>query len=428
VTEPAGAGSKVYGDLEVQITGIGVTTAVGQGKESFAEALFTGAHAFGVMKRAGRGLPAVGTAANLQGESPAFLGAEIGALALPAGMHAVSMRSLSLSAQVALITVDEAWREARLDDVDPRRIGLIVGGSNLQQRELTLTHAAYRHKVHFLRPTYGFAFLDSDLCGACSERFGIQGFTYTLGGASASGQLAIIQASEAVRSGAADVCIAVGALMDLSYWECQALRTLGAMGSTRYFDNPEAACRPFDRGRDGFIYGEACGALVVERAESASRRQVQPYARILAGALGTDGNRNPDPSVTGESRVIAAALERAQWAGHDVDYINPHGTGSPLGDDVEVQAIRACGIEGARINATKSIVGHSLSASGAVEVAATLLQMRHSRLHPTRNLVDPIANDLPWVRGAAEHAVVRNALCLSMGFGGLSSALCVQKC
>jgi malonyl-ACP decarboxylase len=418
----------VHGECEIQITGIGVTTAVGQGKQAFGEALFGGAHAFGVMKRAGRGLPAASSAANPGEESPAFLGAEIGTLTLPAGMQERSMRTLSLSAQVALVTVDEAWREAKLDDVDPRRIGLIVGGSNLQQRELTLTQAAYRDKIHFLRPTYGFAFLDSDVCGACSEAFGIQGFTYTMGGASASGQLAIIQASEAVRSGAADVCIAVGALMDLSYWECQALRTLGAMGSTRYFHTPEAACRPFDRGTDGFIYGEACGALVVERDVSARSRKVQPYARILAGTIGTDGNRNPDPSVAGESRVIEAALERAQWAGHDVDYINPHGTGSPLGDGIEVQAIRACGIEGARINATKSIVGHSLSASGAVEVAATLLQMRQSRLHPTRNLVDPIAIDLPWVRDATEQAEVRNALCLSMGFGGISSALCVQKC
>lgn len=416
------------GESEIQITGIGVTSAVGQGKERFGEALFNGAHAFGVMKRAGRGLPAGGPAATLQEESPAFLGAEIDTLALPARMPASSMRTLSLSAQAALVTVEEAWREAKLDGVDPRRIGLIVGGSNLQQRELTLTQAAYRNKIHFLRPTYGFAFLDSDVCGACSEEFGIQGFTYTLGGASASGQLAIIQATEAVRSGLADACIAVGALMDLSYWECQALRTLGAMGSTRYFDTPEAACRPFDQGRDGFIYGEACGALVVEGAASARRRQVQPYARILAGAMGTDGHRNPDPSLAGEARVIEAALGRAQWTGRDVDYINPHGTGSPLGDDIEVQAIRTCGIEGARINATKSIVGHSLSASGAVEVAATLLQMRQSRLHPTRNLVDPIANDLHWVRGAAERADVRNALCLSMGFGGISSALCVQRC
>jgi malonyl-ACP decarboxylase len=418
----------VGGEREIQITGIGVTTAVGQGKERFGEALFSGAHAFGVMKRAGRGLPANDLAANPQEELPAFLGAEIATLTLPAGMAQTSMRTLSLSAQVALVTVDEAWREAKLDNVDPRRIGLIVGGSNLQQRELTLTQAAYRNRVHFLRPTYGFAFLDSDVCGACSGKFGIQGFTYTLGGASASGQLAIIQASQAVLSGAVDVCIAVGALMDVSYWECQALRTLGAMGSMRYFHAPEAACRPFDRGRDGFIYGEACGALVVEHAASARSRHVRPYARILAGAMGSDGNRNPDPSLAGESRVIEAALEQARWTGRDVDYINPHGTGSPLGDDIEVQAIRTCGIEGARINATKSIVGHSLSASGAVEVAATLLQMQQSRLHPTRNLVDPIASDLSWVRGTAEHAEVRNALCLSMGFGGISSALCVQKC
>jgi malonyl-ACP decarboxylase len=327
-----------------------------------------------------------------------------------------------------LITLEEAWRDAKLDEADPHRIGLIVGGSNFQQRELVLTHANFARKIQFLRPTYGFSFLDSDVCGLCSEEFGIKGFTYTLGGASASGQLAVIHAAESVLAGQVDVCIAMGALMDISYWECQGFRTLGAMGSERYFAEPDKACRPFDTDRDGFIYGEACGVVVVEKAETAVQRKADPYARIVSYAVGTDGNRNPNPDLEGESRVIKAALQDANLSSQDIDYINPHGTASPLGDEIELSAIKACGITRARINATKSIVGHGLSAAGAVEVVATVVQMKESMLHPTRNLDNPMSNEFDWVRGTAEKHTVQNALCLSMGFGGISSALCVQKC
>src|SRR5262249_35323148 len=161
-----------------------------------------------------------------------------------------------------------AWNEARLADVDPRRIGLIVGGSNVQQRELTQLYEAHRESSAFLRPTYALSFMDSDLCGFCTAHFGIRGLAHTVGGASASGQLAIIEAAKAVLTNQVDVCIAVGALMDLSHWECRGLRAIGAMGSDRYADAPALACRPFDRDRDGFIFGESCGAVVIESSES----------------------------------------------------------------------------------------------------------------------------------------------------------------
>src|SRR6476659_6151137 len=102
----------------------------------------------------------------------------------------------------------------------------------------------------------------------------------------------------------------MGALMDLSHWECQGLRSLGAMGSDRHAHEPGSACRPFDRDRDGFIFGESCGAVVVERMPSARRLQHAPYARLAGWAMGMDANRNPNPSVDGEVAAINAALER----------------------------------------------------------------------------------------------------------------------
>jgi malonyl-ACP decarboxylase len=376
------------------------------------------------MQRPGRQLPEHALDDGAARPAP-FLGAEIGELTLPATLPHHLLRTASWSGRVALATLHEAWHDAKLDDVDPTRIGLIVGGSNFQQRELTQAHDAYRDRMQFLRPNYAMSFLDSDLCGLCTEAFGIRGFAYTLGGASASGQVAILQAIQTVLSGQADVCIAMGALMDLSYWECRGFTAIGAMGSSRYAAEPTLACRPFDRNRDGFIYGESCGVVVIER--NRDRAGIVPYARLTGWALAMDGNRNPNPSLDGEMRAIRGALAQAQLTPGDIDYVNPHGTGSALGDVTELQAIRGCGLDHAYLNATKSITGHGLSAAGAVEFIAILLQMKAGRLHPSRNLDDPFEPSFNWVGGQAVPHRIENALNLSMGFGGVNSAICVQS-
>jgi malonyl-ACP decarboxylase len=401
--------------LEPVVTGMGVITAIGQGKGAFAKALLAGDSAFGVMQRPGR-----------QREST-YLGAEIHEMEFPSGIARQTLRAASLSAQAALVVLEEAWTEARLSDVDPRRIGLIVGGSNVQQRELTQTHETYRDSPAFLRPTYALSFMDSDLCGFCTAQFGIRGLAYTVGGASASGQLAIVQAAQAVLTNQVDVCIALGALMDLSHWECRGLRAIGAMGSDRYANEPELACRPFDRDHDGFIFGEACGAVVVERLESSLRRGMKPYAALRGWGIAMDGNRNPDPSLQGETEAIQGALDASGWVAAEVDYVNPHGTGSAAGDETELKALHACGLNGARLNATKSLTGHALSAAGTVEVIATLLQMQAGRLHPTRNLNEPIDDTFQWVTSTPAEHQIEKALTLSMGFGGINTALCWQR-
>jgi malonyl-ACP decarboxylase len=400
---------------EIFVTGVGVTSAIGQGKDAFASRLLDGAHAFRVMQRPGR-----------QKDS-AYLGAEIASLTLPADIPAQVSRTASFSTQVALATLHEAWHDARLSDVEPARIGLLIGGSNFQQRELLQTQSAYVDRLEFLRPTYGMTFMDTDMCAACCSQFPIRGMAHTLGGASASSQLAVIQAIQAVASGQLDACVALGPLMDLSYWECQGFRSLGAMGSDRYANDPESACRPFDEDRDGFIFGESCGAVVVEKLDGNGRSEVRPYARLSGWGVAIEGNRGPEPSIEGEKRAIRAALERAECDAGEIDYVNPHGTGSGLGDRVEVDAIRACGLSGAHLNATKSLVGHGLTAAGVVEVVATVLQMRAGKLHPTRNLDKPLHSSLNWVRQTAVDHSVTNALSLSFGFGGINTALCLQR-
>ena len=404
------------------ISGIGVTSAIGQGKRPFIDALLAGAHRFGIMQRPGRQMPD-----GPGGVGGAFIGAEIADLLLPKEIPAAKLRNASWSAQVALATLHEAWHDARLHEVDPQRIGLIIGGSNLQQRELVQTQGQYRDRVPYLRPTYAISFLDSDLCGLCTEIFGIRGFAFTVGGASASGQLAVIQAIEAVRSGQVDVCIALGALLDLSYFECQGLRSLGAMGSDRFAQQPELACRPFDREHDGFIFGEACGAVVIERAGAASRNVASMYAALSGWAMAWDANRNPNPSLDGEITVIQRALAKAGMSADAIDYVNPHGTASQLGDATELEALRRCGLEHAYLNTTKSLVGHGLSAAGIVELIAVLLQMQAGQLHPSRNLDQPLDTTFSWVRGLPVDHQIQRALNMSMGFGGINTAVCLQR-
>jgi malonyl-ACP decarboxylase len=400
---------------EAVITGIGVISAVGQGKAAFADALLAGTHAFGVMQRPGR-----------QRDS-AYVGAEIGAIAFSDAITRQTIRAASLSAQAALVVLEEAWIEAQLSGVDPRRLGLVVGGSNVQQRELAQAHEKYRDSPEFLRPTYALSFMDTDLCGFCTAHFGIRGLAYTVGGASASGQLAIVQAAQAVLTNQVDVCIALGALMDLSHWECRGFRALGAMGTDRYADAPALACRPFDRDHDGFIFGESCGAVVIESLESSRRRGVKPYAALRGWGIAMDGNRNSDPSLEGETEAIRTALDAAGWRAGQIDYVNPHGTGSIVGDETELRALHASGLNGAYLNATKSIVGHGLSAAGTVEAIATLLQMQGGRLHPTRNLDHPIDTSMNWVASEPVEHQIERALTLSMGFGGINTALCWER-
>ncbi len=403
---------------KILITGVGVTTAIGQGKVNFLEAILAGKNAFAELNRPGRRIPDA---------NPRLIGCEIENLVIPKGIAQRELRTASWSAKVGVATLDEAWRDARLDDVDPYRIGLIVGGSNFQQRELLLIWEKYAARNHFLRPSYGKTFLDSDICGLCTQYFPVKGFAYTLGGASASGQLAVIEASEAVASGRVDVCIAMGALMDLSHWECRGLRAMGAMGSNRYANEPSLSSRPFDLHRDGFIFGESCGVVVIEKEGTAARSSISPYAQVLGWATRMDGNRNPNPSKAGELSVILKSLAKSGLSPQVIDYINPHGSSSIAGDETEISVIREASLSHAYINTTKSLIGHGLTAAGAVEIVTTVLEMRAGMLHPSRNLENPIDPSLNWVREESVRHQIEHAIALSIGFGGINTALCLGR-
>jgi len=393
----------------VVVTGVGAACGLGQGRQALLDGLLAGRDVFGVLARPGR---------QAEDGSTRFLGVEMPDP--PAVLSPRVARTVGLPGLAAAAVVQEAWQDAGLDTVAPERIGLVVGGSNLMGREQALAMRKHAALPAHVPPRLAHALLDTDVCGVLTASFPIRGFAHTLGAASASGAVAVLEAAAAVRSGRVDACLAVGAMQDPSWLDLQALTAIGAMGSHRFAETPGRACRPLDADHDGFLYGEATAALVVQRAGNA---MAPPYGVILGGAEVVDGQRGPEPDTAAQVRAARLALEAAGLTPADIDTVNGHATGTPRGDDAELDTYRTLGLRQARINATKSVIGHGLAAAGAIEIAAVLLQMRAGRLHPTRNLDTPLDPDFLWVRGHATDHAVRRALKLSFGFGGINTAL-----
>ncbi len=397
----------------IVVSGLGVVSSIGNTVDSFWDSLLLGQSKISVLERPGRG-------------ENKFLGAELENFSPPTLLKKHKIRDASLSAQVAVEAIRQSWDQADLGSMKGEDIGLIVGGSNFTQREQRMLWLKYQDRPLFIRPSYARNFMDTDLCGICTQIFGIQGAAYTTGGASSSGQLAFIQAINLVATGQVKACLALGALMDLSELELQAFESLGAMVPLSTCEDPKKACRPFDLDHKGFVYGENCAVLVVETLASAQERKVLPLAKIAGVGLAMDANRETNPSKEGEIKAMQKALAQANWRAQSIDFVSPHGTGSKMGDEVELQAIQEAGLSHALINTTKSITGHGLSAAGAIELAVSVLQLQHQKLHPCLNLENPI-EDFKWVQEKATHCECNRALSLSLGFGGINTAVCMEK-
>ena len=405
--------------VKIEITGMGIITSIGQTIADFQSALLAAKTQFGYLKRPGR-----------KG-SKLFIGAELPDINAQSKLPEYSglLRSASWSTQIATMAVSEAWQDAKLSSYqfNPERIGIIVGGSNFQQRYQQQIWERYQSRPQFLRPTYGITLWDTDLMGLLSECFQIQGEGYSVGGASASGAISIIHAARQIQMGITDISIAVAPLFDISQWECQGFMNLGAMGSERFSANPNLACRPFDKDHDGFIYGEGCGVVVLEKAAHAQQRGVTSYGELIGWSHILDGERGPKPSQKGEERAINNALTMAKLQPEQIDYVNTHGTSSPMGDKTEVAALKCVGLSHCLINATKSLTGHCVTAAGIVEFIATLLQMKAGFCHPTHNLLNPVDITLNWVRQTAVEAQINYAISNSFAFGGINAALVIGK-
>ncbi|MGI6117473.1 MAG: beta-ketoacyl-[acyl-carrier-protein] synthase family protein [Bilifractor sp.] len=253
------------------------------------------------------------------------------------------------------------------------------------------------------------------------ESLGIRGAVYVNTSACAAGTTAIGTAYSLIRSGEADLVIAGGIdpLTEFSSYGFHSLRNLSGR-----------PCRPFDRNRDGITLGEGGALFVVEDRESARKRGAKIRAEILGYGLGNDAYHptSPDPTGQGACRVMEQAIEQAGISEKMIDYVNAHGTGTVINDDMEVKALDLLGAE-CTVTSTKSQIGHCLAAAGAIEFAATILSMEKEEIYPVLNLTDPIplGKDQEYVIGQTEHRKIRYAMSNSFAFAGNAASVVIGR-
>jgi 3-oxoacyl-[acyl-carrier-protein] synthase II len=269
--------------------------------------------------------------------------------------------------------------------------------------------------------------------GQISIKYGFRGPNYVTVSACASSTNAIIDAFNLIRLGKADAIITGGSEAAVNEMGMGGFNALKAL-STRN-DNPEAASRPFDVDRDGFVLGEGAGALILEEYEHAIKRGATIYAEVVGGGMSGDAYHMtaPHPEGIGARNTMIAALEDAEISPDQVDYINVHGTSTPLGDIAEVKAIQAVfGSHAYKLNisSTKSMTGHLLGAAGAIEAIACVLAVKNDIVPPTINHFtdDPeIDPKLNFTFNAPQQRTVNYALSNTFGFGGHNTSVVVKK-
>ncbi|MCC2280650.1 hypothetical protein LKL35_35385 [Streptomyces sp. ET3-23] len=331
----------------------------------------------------------------------------------------------ALPAQTAACVAVAAVRAARLGAAEVDRTALVVAGNNLALDYYVRTAGADR-----LPPSHVLTSADVDVIGAVSEATGVRGEGWTVGGATASGTLAAIQGARLVCTGLVAGCLVVAPLTDLSRLEFCAYRMSGVLACPDPGDPPPWACRPFDRSRLGFVYGQGAAAIVVESAECATRRGVTPLATIAGTGQRLDGRRGVEPTCDGLADAMQAALAECEMDASDVDYINAHAAGTVVGDAIEVAALDA--VFGGRgrpiVNSTKPLTGHAMTAAGLQEVVASVVQMRDGFCHPNPQLRDPLPTACRYAGQEARATRIDVALTNSFAFSGINCSLVLTTC
>jgi 3-oxoacyl-[acyl-carrier-protein] synthase II len=265
--------------------------------------------------------------------------------------------------------------------------------------------------------------------GHIAMRYGAKGPNMAMSTACAASSHAIGEGMHAIRSGMCDAVIAGGAEFTVTPLGLGGFCSMKAL-STRN-DEPARASRPFDKDRDGFVMGEGSGLMVLEELEHAKRRNARIYAEIVGYGMCADAFHITQPAPDGAVRSMQLALKDARVTPDQVDYINAHGTSTPVGDVNETLAIKTVFNQHARtlaVSSTKSMTGHLLGAAGGIESVITVLAVYHGIFPPTINLETPDPEcDLDYVPNTARSAKVRYALTNSFGFGGTNASLLIKK-
>ncbi len=346
-------------------------------------------------------------------------------------------RKMDPFAQYAMVAVDEAIKDSNLPlaELNPDRVGVIWGsgiGGLLTFQEEVKTYAKGDGTPRF-NPFFIPKMIPDLSAGHISIKYGFRGPNFVTVSACASSTNAIYDAYTYLRLGKADIIVSGGseaAVCEAGVGGFNAMRALSERN-----DSPETASRPYDKDRDGFVLGEGAGALILEEYEHAKKRGAKIYGEILGGGMSADAYHitAPHPEGAGITKVMIEALAEAGLSLDQVDYVNTHGTSTPLGDIGEIKAIQKVFGEHAykmNISSTKSMTGHLLGAAGAIESIACLMAINHSIIPPTINhFVDDPELDpkLNLTFNKAQQREVKVALCNTFGFGGHNFSIILGK-
>jgi 3-oxoacyl-[acyl-carrier-protein] synthase II len=346
-------------------------------------------------------------------------------------------RKIDRFTQFALVVSDQAMADAGLnkDNINPDRIGVVfgsgIGGLITFQQEVV--EFAKGDGTPRFNPFFIPKMILDIAAGQISMRHNLRGPNFAVVSACATSTNAIIEAFNLLRLGKADIILTGGSEAVISEAGVGGFNAMKAMSERN--DDPKTASRPYDKDRDGFVMGEAAGMLVLETLEHAIARGAKIYCEIAGGGATADAHHitAPHPDGLGARNVMLAALEDAEMQPHEIDYINTHGTSTPLGDGAEVKAILGVFGEHAyniNISSTKSMTGHCLGAAGVIEAIACIKSVMHNIVPPTINHftddpdLDPRLN---FTFNKAQERTVNAALSNTFGFGGHNACVIVKK-
>ena len=427
----------------VVITGLGPVTPVGIGKEAYWESLIQGKSSFKKFEFPNRDMT----------QYRSQIGAPIEEFDLCDYVEKTKhSRHFGRTSQFAIAAARLALKDAgiqmerqegkedrheqrggyQLQGLDSFQVGVILG-VGVEAMDL-MEHYHERFISKGPRGISPFALPNiylSAITSHVAQYYSIRGTAYAVSTACASATHAMINSFLQIQGGGEDLMLTGGADACITPYVFGGFDVLRAM-STRNHE-PQKACRPFDRERDGFVMGEGSGVLIFEELNHARRRGAHIYGEVVGFGMTADAYHLTDPDPEGEAlgKAIGDALEMGGFRPEEIDYINPHGTSTPLNDKIETKAIKhVFGKEAYRIpiSSTKSITGHLMGAAGAVEAMSVLLPIEKGIIHPTINYESPDPEcDLDYVPNEAREKEVKIGLSISAGFGGVNSAILIKK-
>jgi len=409
----------------IVVTGIGALTPIGNNVETYWNNLINGVSGADMITQFDASKFKTRFACEIKGFDPTEF------------MDRKEARKLDRFAQIALVASDQAVLDAGItkENVDHDRVGVIfasgIGGLTTFTEEVT--NFVNGDGTPRFNPFFIPKMILDIAAGQISMKHGFRGPNYAVVSACASSTNAIISAMDNLKLGKADIIITGGAEAVIGIAGMGGFNAMKAMSERN--DDPKTASRPYDKDRDGFVMGEASGVLVLEELEHAIRRGAKIYCEVVGGGATADAYHltAPHPEGLGARNVMNAALRDAGMQANEIDYINTHGTSTPLGDIAEAKAITEVFGEHAynlNISATKSMTGHCLGAAGVIEAIACIQSVIHDIIPPTINHftddpdLDPRLN---FTFNKAEKRVVNAALSNTFGFGGHNACVIVKK-